>query len=32
MVALFAFLAGIAYGLPPSYFIIGFLCLLLDDV
>lgn len=30
MVALFAFVAGFAYNLPLSYFIIGFLCLLLD--
>lgn len=30
MVALFAFIAGFVYNLPPSYFIVGFICLLLD--
>lgn len=30
MVALFAFIAGIVWELPWQYFVIGFLCLLLD--
>ena len=30
MVALFAFAAGLYFKLPIGYFIIGFLCLLLD--
>jgi hypothetical protein len=30
MVALFAFFAGIALDTPFMYFVIGFLCLLLD--
>lgn len=30
MLALFGFFAGLAYGMSPSYFIIGFICLLLD--
>ena len=30
MLAFFAFLAGVYYGLPPAYFVVGFLCLLLD--
>ncbi len=30
MVALFAFGTGLYYHLGPGYFIIGFLCLLLD--
>lgn len=30
MVAIFAFAAGFVYDLPPSYFIMGFIALLLD--
>jgi hypothetical protein len=30
MVALFAFFAGIVLNLPWQYFLIGFICLLLD--
>lgn len=30
MVALFAFAAGFVWELPLSYFVIGFICLLLD--
>lgn len=30
MVALFAFAAGLYFKLPIGYFVIGFLCLLLD--
>lgn len=31
MVALFAFIAGFVWDLPLSYFVIGFICLLLDS-
>ena len=31
MVPLFAFFAGLYYDLPFGYFVIGFLCLLMDD-
>ena len=30
MLALFAFITGFVYDLPLSYFLIGFICLLLD--
>ncbi len=30
MLALFAFIAGFVWDLPPQYFIIGFICLMLD--
>lgn len=30
MVALFAFIAGFVWDLPLHYFLIGFLCLILD--
>jgi hypothetical protein len=30
MVALFAFAAGLYYDLPLGYFLLGFICLLLD--
>lgn len=30
MLALFGFFAGVAYNMPPMYFIIGFVCLLLE--
>lgn len=30
MVALFAFIAGFVWDLPFHYFVIGFICLLLD--
>jgi hypothetical protein len=30
MLALFGLFAGIYYNLPPSYFVAGFICLLLE--
>lgn len=30
MVALFAFLAGVYFKLPIAYFVLGFVCLMLD--